>query len=80
MTDQPNSRYKHVFPVVRVDFDEAQAVLERAAVRDRVTVTKVFATKESAQREADRLNALSSTSESLYFVTYGRLVPDEQSC
>lgn len=67
---QPNSRYAHVFVVVRC--------LNRAAfedaTQDDIALTRAYVSEEEAEREAARLNALNEQHWS-YFVRVARLVP-----
>jgi hypothetical protein len=65
----PNSKYEHVFAIVRVDtFHDMDT-----PVQDTVTVKKVVWSRDTAEQEVARLNELNSSKGSVYFWTVTRL-------
>lgn len=66
---QPNSKYDHVYAIVRVDaFDDANTPVEALC-----TVTKIVWTEEAAVTEVARLNQLNNDKGSRYFFQLSRL-------
>lgn len=65
--DEPNKRYPHVFGVVRVDPG-------CSSVRDSVSGTKAFRTRDEAEAECERLEAVNGAKACAYVVVYLRLV------
>ena len=67
--NKPSKKYLHVFAVIRVDtFHDSSTHVE-----DKITVTKIFRTQESAEQEVERLNKLNAQKGSIYFWKITRL-------
>ena len=66
---RPNSKYDHVYAIVRVDtFHELEIPVESA-----ITVKKVVWTQEVAEAEVIRLNRLNKEKGAVYFWQITRL-------
>ncbi len=63
--DQPNSRFNHVYVVVR--FDEP-AILENW--HDAVKILRVFDSREAAEQEAGRLRSINGPCKCTYEVHF----------
>jgi len=66
---RPNKKDSQGFAVVRVDTPVDQAHPENS-----ISVLKIFATKETANAERDRLSRVNAGKDCLYFVALTRLV------
>ena len=64
-----NAKYDHVYAVVRVDDGDQSGALDQ----NRVTVTKVFRSKERASADVERLRAVNSNKRCHYFCQITRL-------
>lgn len=53
--ERQHSRYRHVYAVVRIDFP-----VDADQPENSVSVVKVFASKEAAERDTARLNAVNA--------------------
>jgi hypothetical protein len=67
--DQPHSKYRHVYPIIRIDkpFNEAQPT-------NTLSVVKVLTSQEAAESEVSRLNAINVGKSCAYFWETSRLV------
>jgi len=72
--NKPNSRYEHVYPIVRLDHD---LPVDPSHPNNSITVVKVVLSEELAQREVDRLNVLNGNKRCTYFSCISRLIPQE---
>jgi hypothetical protein len=70
-TDSPNSKFDHVYVVIRLD-EPAHGIPFGIG---QITLTKVFFSKEKAIQEVERLNSINSDKFCKYFVQISRLVP-----
>ena len=66
MEPQRNSRFDHVYVVLRLDAEMAQ-------LENQVTVTKVFASEPEARAEAERLTVENASRGARYVVQIGRM-------
>jgi hypothetical protein len=64
--DKPNSKYPHVYAIVRIDSYKAS---EKSA-----TVVKVMATRDQAEQEAERLRRVNQGKRCIYDVQITRFV------
>ncbi len=62
--DKPNSKYLHLYAIVRFDPD--------LSCENGATVVKVFPTKELAEQEASRLREVNKGKRSTYAVQIAR--------
>ena len=67
-----NSKYNHLFAVIRIDMFQEEAPLE-----EKITITKIVLTQEAAEQEVKRLNALNGSKGCLYFWQITRMGTDE---
>ena len=67
--NRPNKKYSQGFAVVRVD-----TPVDQAAPENSIAVLKIFASKEAASAERDRLSRVNAGKDYLYFVALTRLV------
>lgn len=69
--NQPHSKHKHVYPVVRIDtpFDTLHPT-------DSVRVVKVLTSETDAETEVSRLNRINADKTCLYFYCISRLIED----
>lgn len=66
--DQPNARFEHLYVVLRVDdFSQADRVEER------ISLVSAFRSRDEAEGEVARLNALSRAKDCHYSVILTRL-------
>ena len=68
IADQPHSKYRHVYVVVRVELD-----FDREYPDNSVSVTKVFDREEDAASETARMNKLNGKKGYRYLVCVGRV-------
>jgi hypothetical protein len=68
-TDTPNSKYIHLYAIVRVDFP-----LDPDCLKNGIAVVKVFSSKESAEQEASRLNKVNKDKRCRYEVYISRFI------
>jgi hypothetical protein len=67
--NQPNSKYEHVYAVVRVDdWRDAEIGLE-----DAVVIKKIVWTEEEAKQEVERLTSINGEKNAIYFYQLTRL-------
>lgn len=66
MEPQRNSRFDHVYVVLRLD-------TEMGELENQVTVTKVFASEPDARAEAERLTLVNASRGARYIVQMGRM-------
>lgn len=69
-TEQPHSKYAHVYAIVRFDLFAGLSKLE-----DCVTVVKVLASQDLAEQEAARLREANKGKNCTYVVQITRFVP-----
>lgn len=72
----PNQKYRHIYPVVRLDMfqlDMKRSVATKEELETYIAVTKVFFNKETAEEEAIRLNELNGDKNVHYWVAVSRL-------
>ena len=69
---QPNRRYAHLYPVVRID-----TPVNNERPENSVTAVKTYESEEQADVEAKRLNVLKADKSCHYFTCVTRLVPKE---
>ncbi len=69
--NQPHSKYRHVYAIVRRDPEMLQP-------EHQVSVPKVFLSEEAAEREAERLNTLNGSKGACYMVYISHLVEAEE--
>jgi hypothetical protein len=65
--DQPHSKYRHVYVIVRVELD-----FDREHPDNSVSVTRVFDKEEDAASEIVRMNKLNGSKGYRYLVCVGR--------
>ena len=65
--EQPNKTYMHVFPILRFDLPVSQEDPQNS-----VMVVKVFSSRESAEKDAERLNRINADKSSKYVVYISR--------
>jgi len=70
--DQPHSKFRHVYPIVRIDkpFDEAYPT-------NTLSVVKVLTSEAAAEIEVSRLNTINANKRCVYFYNISRLVEGE---
>ena len=70
--DQPHSKSRHVYPIVRIDkpFDEAYPT-------NTLSVVKVLTSEAAAEIEVSRLNTINANKSCVYFYNISRLVEGE---
>lgn len=68
-TDTPNSKYTHLYAIVRVDLP-----LNQDHPTNSIQVVKVFSSKESADQEASRLNKVNEGKRCRYDVYISRFI------
>jgi len=67
--DKPNLKYDHIFTVIRIDdYGDLETALET-----RIVATKSFLSKEKAEKEVKRLNALNKDKGAHYLYQLNRL-------
>jgi hypothetical protein len=67
--DQPHSKYKHVYPIVRID--------KRISATDptnSIMVVKVLTSQVDAEAEVSRLNQINADKNCIYFYCTSRLI------
>ena len=67
--DRPHSKFKHVYPIVRIDtpFDQMYPT-------NTVTVVKVLTSQLDAEEEVARLNQVNAEKSCVYFSCTSRLI------
>jgi hypothetical protein len=67
--DRSRSKYRHVYPIVRIDkpFNEAHPT-------NTLSVVKVLTSQAAAETEVSRLNAINANKRCVYFYDTSRLV------
>ena len=68
--NQTNSKYEHVFAVIRV---EDYPDVEQDEIEDVFTITKILRRQDDAEREVERLNNLNRDQSTKYFWQITRL-------
>lgn len=66
----PNTKFDHVYAIVRVDAVDSSECLR---LPDTITVKKIMKSKEAAEQEVLRLNAVNSSKGCVYFTQLTRL-------
>lgn len=63
--DRPHSKYRHVYPIVRIDtpFDPVYPT-------NTVTVVRVLTSQTSAETEVSRLNQINADKSCAYFLLH----------
>lgn len=69
MNESPNSRFMHLYAVIRVDFPVGQEFPE-----NNISVTKIFSSHDEAESEAERVRSINSGKDCKYFVSITRFV------
>ena len=69
MVEKKHSKYLHVYAVVRVDHP-----INLDYPGNSISVVKVFASKEAAGRDADRLNTVNADKHCAYYTFTTRMV------
>jgi hypothetical protein len=69
---QPHSKYKHVYPIVRID-----EPISATDPTNSIMVVKVLTSQVDAEAEVSRLNQINAHKSCVYFYCTGRLI--EQS-
>lgn len=67
--NQPHSKYRHVYAVVRIDVPIYEAQPESS-----FSVVKVFSSEEGAEKETARLNKINADKGCKYFTFITRIV------
>jgi len=70
MMNKNNSRFSHLFPIVRVDMP-----IDSVNPENSVAVVQAYESEEHAIVEAERLNVLNADKGCRYFTCISRLVP-----
>jgi hypothetical protein len=68
--NKPNSRFRHVYAIVRIDLPIGQANPE-----NNISVVKVFSSETAAERESSRLSRINSEKGCRYVVQITRMMP-----
>jgi len=68
ITDQKHSKYRHVYAVVRIDLP-----VNLAQPKSSFQVLKVFASKEAAEHETERLNTINAGKRCSYHTYLTRM-------
>jgi hypothetical protein len=67
--NQPHSKFRHVYPIVRIDIP-----FNQASPQNMVTVGKVLTLQEDAELEVARLNKINGDKSCVYFCCTSRLI------
>lgn len=68
IAERKHSKYRHVYAVVRIDFPVSLDQPENS-----VSVVKVFASKEAAEHDAERLNTVNADKRCAYHTYLTRM-------
>lgn len=69
-SEKPNSKFRHMYAVVRIDLPVSQQNPENS-----ISVVKVFSSKMTAEQEVSRLNKINSEKGCRYVLQTTRLAP-----
>jgi hypothetical protein len=67
-TEKQHSKYRHVYAVVRIDFP-----VDADQPENSFSVVKVFASKESAERDTERLSLINAGKRCSYHTYVSRM-------
>jgi len=67
--EQPNSKYPHVYAVVRFDLD-----VDRSSIEQSATVVKILPSRVLAEQEASRLSKINRGKRCVYTVQTTRFI------
>ncbi len=68
-TDAPNSKYIHLYAIVRVD-----SPVNEDYPRNSIAVVKIFSSRKSAEQEVSRLNKVNDDKQCRYEVYISRFI------
>ena len=68
-SDQPHSKYKHVYPIVRIDIP-----FNQMHPTDTLSVVKVLTSQDNTEAEVSRLNRVNADKSCTYLYCVSRLV------